>query len=95
MFFPERVLELPTVGEAPTDDGVVQLRAAALDAYKVDQYVLFPLPFPGNLSPFHDRITHPLTLATGLQRPLPFNRVTEAPISESNLNANNIWIGAH
>ncbi|CZT43127.1 probable MON2 Peripheral membrane protein with a role in endocytosis and vacuole integrity [Rhynchosporium secalis] len=28
-------LELPTVGEAPIEDGTVQLRAAALDAYKV------------------------------------------------------------
>jgi hypothetical protein len=28
-------LEIPTVGEAPTEDGTVQLRAAALDAYRV------------------------------------------------------------
>jgi hypothetical protein len=28
-------LQVPTVGEAPTEDGPVQLRAAALDAYKV------------------------------------------------------------
>lgn len=28
-------LEVPTVGEAPTEDGTVQLRAAALDAYRV------------------------------------------------------------
>ncbi|KAF7879068.1 hypothetical protein EAF04_000268 [Stromatinia cepivora] len=28
-------LEVPTIGEAPTDDGVIQLRAAALDAYRV------------------------------------------------------------
>ncbi|KAL3420830.1 endosomal peripheral membrane protein [Phlyctema vagabunda] len=28
-------LEVPTVGEAPIENGVVQLRAAALDAYKV------------------------------------------------------------
>ncbi|TGO60982.1 hypothetical protein BCON_0031g00610 [Botryotinia convoluta] len=28
-------LEVPTIGEAPTEDGVIQLRAAALDAYRV------------------------------------------------------------
>ncbi|TAQ90538.1 hypothetical protein B7494_g1129 [Chlorociboria aeruginascens] len=28
-------LEVPTIGEAPAEDGVVQLRAAALDAYRV------------------------------------------------------------
>jgi len=28
-------LEVPTVGEAPIEDGTIQLRAAALDAYKV------------------------------------------------------------
>ncbi|PMD48251.1 endosomal peripheral membrane protein-like protein [Hyaloscypha variabilis F] len=28
-------LEVPTVGEAPSEDGTVQLRAAALDAYRV------------------------------------------------------------
>lgn len=31
----EIALEVPTVGEAPIEDGTVQLRAAALDAYKV------------------------------------------------------------
>ena len=31
----EIALEVPTVGEAPTEDGTVQLRAAALDAYRV------------------------------------------------------------
>lgn len=33
--YAERALEVPTVGEAPTEDGPVQVRAAALDAYKV------------------------------------------------------------
>ncbi|KAI9650058.1 Endocytosis and vacuole integrity protein [Ciborinia camelliae] len=28
-------LEVPTIGEAPTEDGVIQLRTAALDAYRV------------------------------------------------------------
>ncbi|KAM0320058.1 hypothetical protein ACHAO8_000651 [Botrytis cinerea] len=28
-------LEVPTIGEAPTENGVIQLRAAALDAYRV------------------------------------------------------------
>ncbi|KAG9244804.1 endosomal peripheral membrane protein-like protein [Calycina marina] len=28
-------LEVPTIGEAPSDDGPIQLRAAALDAYRV------------------------------------------------------------
>jgi hypothetical protein len=32
---PEFALEVPTVGEAPSGDGPVQLRAAALDAYRV------------------------------------------------------------
>src|SRR5690242_19565061 len=31
----EIALEVPTVGEAPSEDGNVQLRAAALDAYRV------------------------------------------------------------
>ncbi len=31
----EIALEVPTVGEAPTDDGPIQLRAAAFDAYRV------------------------------------------------------------
>lgn len=31
----EIALEVPTVGEAPTEEGVVQVRAAALDAYRV------------------------------------------------------------
>lgn len=31
----EIALEVPTVGEAPIEDGTIQLRAAALDAYKV------------------------------------------------------------
>jgi hypothetical protein len=37
MFTPlsEIALEVPTIGEAPVEDGTIQLRAAALDAYKV------------------------------------------------------------
>lgn len=31
----EIALEVPTIGEAPVEDGTVQLRAAALDAYRV------------------------------------------------------------
>lgn len=31
----EIALEVPTVGEAPVEDGTIQLRAAALDAYRV------------------------------------------------------------
>ena len=31
----EIALEVPTVGEAPVEDGVIQVRAAALDAYRV------------------------------------------------------------
>ncbi len=31
----EIALEVPTIGEAPIEDGTIQLRAAALDAYRV------------------------------------------------------------
>jgi hypothetical protein len=45
LIFPaEKSLEVPTVGEAPAEDGPVQLRAAALDAYKVR--ILYPFFMP-------------------------------------------------
>ncbi|KAH0544969.1 hypothetical protein FGG08_000895 [Glutinoglossum americanum] len=71
----ERALELPTVGEAPAEDGPVQLRSSALDAYRVCAFLM-----PARYQPLttHVKAFNDLCLLTERQKP-QFLRFTAMP----------------
>jgi hypothetical protein len=69
----------PTVGEAPTQDGAVQLKAAALDAYRV------------SLLDSRLYTKYACLLSLGVQRPVPTDRVSAARVPPIFWPHSNLW----